>query len=95
MKRIAISLILAFSTMTGLTACGPEQADPSETPATGENTAALSCPGPAGYYYCPAYPDTYFYFWSPACAGGPEETANFVRAECVSFCGGACTHVGL
>jgi|GEM_PF-3115617 len=97
MKRTTISLMLTFSTMFGLAACGPDQVDSSGTPEIGDSTAALSCPGPAGYYYCPAYPEPAYrhYFWSPTCAGGPEETANYVRAQCLEFCGAPCIHVGL
>ena len=100
MKRMAISLMLAFSTMAGLAACGPEQVDSSEVPTTGENTAALACPtGPAGYYYCPAYPEPEYrhYFWAyhPECGIVIEETANYRRVECQDFCGAACVHVGL
>ncbi|GEL68999.1 hypothetical protein [Myxococcus virescens] len=95
MKRTTISLMLAFSTMFGLTACGPEQVDSPEAPATGENTAALLCPGPGGYYYCPSNPDVRFEFYAPACAGGIEQTAPYVRADCVDSCGGPCTLVSL
>ncbi len=96
MKSKTFSLMLAFSTMFGLAACGPEQVDPSETPATSESTEALSCPGAAGYYYCPAYPDAWHLFWGWPCAGSIEETAPFVRVECNQTCGGVeCVHVGL
>ncbi len=93
MKRIAISLMLAFSTMTGLAACGPEQVDASEAPATGEITAALSCPGPEGYYYCPADPTIVVDYYLPACSGPTMPTANFARADCTDYCGAPCLRV--
>lgn len=98
MKSTTISLMLAFSTMLGLAACGPAQVDPSEAPEIGENTAALSCPPAiAGYYYCPAYPENRHYFlpYIPECHIQLEETGPFVRTVCNDTCDTPCVHVGL
>ncbi|WP_163782022.1 hypothetical protein [Myxococcus vastator] len=98
MKRTAISLMLAFSTMTGLAACGPDatidQPASPEAPTVEGNVTAMACPLPDGYYYCPSVPEVRYYFFSPTCPDTePENTAPFQRADCVAACDTDCVHV--
>lgn len=98
MKRTTISLILAFSTIFGLTACGTDetidQPVSPEAPAAEGNVTAMACPNPDGYYYCPSVPEVRYYFWSRTCPGTePENTAPFQQADCVAACGTDCVHV--
>lgn len=80
MKRTAISLMMAFSFISGLTACGTDQTDSSEAPITEGDVAAQACPD--GYYYCPTTgnvpADRHYY------CGSSEVT--LARVECLEYC---------
>ncbi len=93
MKRMTVSLALAFATTLGLTACGPEQDVLSDNSATESTESSLSLCPPVGYYLCPPTNMKYYYY-SPVCED-LEFTAPYVERACEDLCGQPCTrHTG-